>query len=200
MQKSSVKIPFHNVLTFTLAAGISNLAISPATLSARVAAIAETFNLYRIDRFKYRLVPYTLASEVVVAGYVSDTVDGTLSFTSVAESNALVTFGLQMSVPSDWMNVPSQVLRGALPWYKAVAGTPTTWEEQAGTLNFASINTGSTATLCLEFDGTIEFNSPIDPTLTPAMRKVAQDKREKLRILKLLAEPEKFGTGSKTKP
>ena len=198
MQKT-VKIPFHNVFTFSLAAGISNLAIAPASLSARIAQIAEAFNLYRIDRFKYRLLPHTLANEIVVAGYVSDTVDGTVIFTSVAESAAVSALSLQMNVPSDWAHVPSQVLRGALPWYKAVVGSPTTWEEQAGTINFASSNAASTTTVCIEIDGVLEFNSPIDPTLTPAMRRESQNRREKQRILKLLAEPEK-PVGSKTKP
>ena len=189
------RVPFHNVVTFALAAGVSNLLVAPGTLSGRTTTIADAFNLYRLARFRFRLIPNTLVSEVFTAGYTADTVDGTLTFTSVAESNCATTFGGQMSVPSNWADVPPSLLKGALPWYKAVPGTPSAWEETAGVINFASTNSASTTTLCLEYDGVMEFSSPIDPTLTPAIRRALQLRRKKEELLKILAVPLEVKTG-----
>ncbi len=192
------QVPFHNAITFALAGGISNLQVAPANLATRTATISDAFNLYRVARLRYRIHPHTLANEILVAGYVSDTVDGTVTFAAAAESAAMCVFGMQSTCPSDWANVSSSALRGALPWYKAVPGTPTTWEEVAGVINFASSNAASTATVCLELEGVLEFKAPIDPGLTPAMRRALLAKREKERILKLLATPCETGLPSKT--
>ncbi len=193
-----VSVPFHNAFQFSLAAGISNLAITPQNLSSRAASLADSFNLYRLKRFRYRFHPSTLANEIVVGGYVSDTVDGTITFASAAESQTLAIQSLQSSVPSAWADVSTETLRGALPWYKSVVGTPSTWEEQAGVINFASSNGSSTAAVNIELEGVIDFKSPVDPSLTPAMRRMFSDAKERERLLKLLAAGESTGATKKS--
>ncbi len=161
--------------------------MNPLGMSTRLAAAADIYQLYRLNKFRFRFVPGTLASETIVGAYYSNVIDATATFATAAESDFAVPFGLQMTNYSDWCVVPQHVLRGALPWYKSIQGAQTDWEELAGTIQILSNNAGSTAVITIEIEGIMEFQSPIDPSLTPEVRKTRELARRKAELLRILS-------------
>ncbi len=190
MQKNlgrTVKVPFRNLFSIVLTAGVNSSRLAAATLSGRCASLCDNFALYRVNKYRFRIHPTVLASETMVIAFVPDIVDTTPTFTNVTESNFLAVLGLQCTIPSEWCTVPQNVLRGAIPWYKSVQGTTTDWEECFGTMLYASTNASSTATIWWELEGEIEFSGAEDPGITPADRAASAMHRERERILRILA-------------
>ncbi len=197
--QQSVRVPFRIITSAVLASGQASTQITPANMSSRLSSIGDNFDLYRLNRFRFRIHPYTLTTELLVVSHYPNTVDTTPSFASVSEANSMAIQGGQATVPSDWINVPLTECRGALPWYKTVAGSPDSWEEVCGTFAFASNSGTSTSNIFIEVEGEMEFSGAADPAITPQERLSQNIKKEKERIMKVLAYKDPKDTSTPTK-
>ncbi len=185
------KVPFKAIFGVALAAGKFVQPVNPINLSSRLASMADDFDLYRLSKFRFRLIPSTLASENVVCAYQAGVTDTAGTFATVGESNHATCLGLQMTTTTDWVEPKGGDLRGAANWYKAVPGAADDWDEIQGALIFASSNAASTASVYIEAEGVMDFASPADPGLTPAMRRDRMLAREKKKLLAILSSKDK---------
>ncbi len=186
MNKQTVKVPFRNLFTTSLASGVATTLLQPSAISSRLSSLSDNFELYRINRLRYRMHPLcdtTNPAEYYVASVYSNFLDTTPSFATVAEGSNICPLSSTASVPTAWVNVPKAVLSGSLPWYKAQAGAPDQWDEVAASFVVASNVGASAKTLCVEFEGEMEFKSPIDPGFNPEVRR----ERERQRVMRALA-------------
>jgi len=181
--KVTTSIPFHQTFSPSLTTGTQTTQLTPAQISARVSALSDNFELYRLTRLKFKIHPcVSQAAEVFCAAFYSNILDTTASFSGIVEGPACAIISGKATVPTNWVNVPKACLAGALPWYKAQAGAPDPWEEVAGVLVLASDSGASSASLTIEVDGVIEFKNAVDPSYNPRTRERAREK-----VLALLA-------------
>jgi len=194
-----VKIAFHFQSNNTGASAYT-LAIQPAGMGTRVSGIADSFELYRVTALKFRLLPSATVSGTVrpttsAAGWyagVTDTVPSTV--TSIAENTESVLLAVWATVPTEWCRVGKVSLAGYCPWYKTIQGTPDVAEEIQGNIYVAA---GSTDSYVIEVRGVIEFKGPVNPSSTPMARQMAEMRKEKDRLMKILATPLSNPTNSK---
>ncbi len=177
----SVKIYFGIVVTSTLTAGRYSQSLRPtASVSDRIGAIADVFALYRLNKLRFRLHPAaTTIMMCALPNYVDTAPNG---FSQMSETKAKAYISSVYSVPTKWVNVDLAVIRGALPWYKTVAGAPDDWDEIACTL-YLTNQAGTTGTegFVYELEGEYEFRDPIDPGNTPKLIEArAQRRREEI--------------------
>jgi hypothetical protein len=81
-------------------------------------------------------------------------------------------------------------------WYKTIPGTPENSEEIQGVI-FLIENSGSALNLTLEIEGMCEFRSAVSAANTPLERALAQRRREKARLVALLASPDTVTSAKK---
>ncbi len=141
--------------------------VSPNTnFSVRLGQAADQFGLFRVNKLKFRLLPYSGmlgdGSLAWIAG-VTDTKPSTNI--SNLECMHSVPMATNQSVPSRWINVPTSDLRGYQPWYKTIPGSPDTAQEIPGVLNFCSAN--AAGVLSFEWYAQIELKDPIATGSTP---------------------------------
>ncbi len=178
-----VKIPFKFLSTFSLSGGVGSVPLQPVSFS-RVLEIADAYDLYRFVRLRYRLrSPATSFGTQGAAYYpgVTDTTPTTLVQLGENMHSVFVMSG--ETVPSNWHTVPRQALSGMLPWYKTIAGSLDTSEEQQGTLYI--VGTG-TETVYLELEGLVEVKAPASIANTPAARRERAQRLAKERLLSVL--------------
>ncbi len=164
-----VKVPFRYFWSTVLVAGVNALPTSPTQsgYSSRLAGVADNFNLYRINRFRFRMHPVANTGvSRVTAAYspgVSTTSPSTLAL--IGEFLYTATMGPAggQTVPSNWVNVPRQLLQGQLPWYRTIQGSQDASEEDAGYIYVAGTSTDA---FVIEIEGEYEFKDAIDPGLT----------------------------------
>ncbi len=185
------RVPFHAIQTPALTSGAASLALNPANI-VRLATIADTFEEYRIVELMFRLRRIgTLTSVGFAAGFfpgISDTAPNTANL--VMESLDACIVDPVTTVPSDWVKVSRENLKGSMDWYKAIAGAATDWEERPGTIYFGGSGTESAL---IELRGVYEFKGTVDTSDTPVERTRKREERERARILRLLS-----GTGVPT--
>ncbi len=180
-----ISVPFKLLASTTGATSYALTLIPSSALFPRCATIADAFELYRIKKLRFRLIPGATGG-TVVAGYlpgVVDTPPATIAL--VGEILHSVILGTTQTVPSRWCDVPAVSLKSYETWYKTIAGTPDTAQENQGTI-FIAASAAGTAFL-IEAEAIYEFKGAVDPTNTPAMRLKAEWAREKERILRALA-------------
>jgi hypothetical protein len=222
MKKNQIiTVPFCNRAVITLAAGKARINVN-SLLSERLTAIADDFELFRVTKLRFRItgcLPGTGTSQPASAinmAYYSGVVDATPNFGGLNDSPVSVMHlyagnstaniangGSPMSCPTNWMSVPKQMLLGSLKWYKAIQGAASDWDEQQGTILFASSDATGTFVVAYEFEGNGQFTSPADPSTTPADKVRAAKLKEKARLLDLLSlkdEAEATAKGRLAKP
>lgn len=160
---------FSMLIVATLSSGAASINVSPnSTISARSATVADTYSLYRMKSFRFRLHRASTLSSAQVACYVPGIADippSTLS--NAAEVLYHVMMMPVYTIPSKWCHVPLSELRGYQPWYKTIVGTPDPAAEILGVLAIAG---SGSDTYSLEIAGCFEFKSPIASANTPAMQ------------------------------
>ncbi len=192
MNEKINRTQFKSLSSVTLVSGAGSTAISPANLS-RLSTIADTYEMYRFVKLKYRLQPNLTRTGMQAAAYYPGIVDNAPSTVgAVADSLYSTLLGTAAAKPSDWVNVPRQSLQGYFPWYKTLAGTLDPSEEVQG--NIYVCGTG-TEIVYIEFEGVVEFKAPAAAVNTPMIRKAQLLEREKQRLLQILAAPPKGETG-----
>lgn len=181
--RDTVAIPFRYFAVGSLAA--QAIFVSPnGTFSPRLAAIADDFDEYRVTSLRFRLQQPITAAATFAACYqpgIIDTPPTTAATISEGLNSIVLSTGI--TTPSQWSRVPKGVLAGMHPWYKTIPGTPEASEELQGGIYAAASTTGS----ILEWEGVCEFRSAISAGNTPMERALAARRREKARIMGLLA-------------
>jgi len=182
-----IKVPFSGINAVTLSGGAGATPIQCSTFG-RIAAIADTFELYRFVRLKYRIhANATSRTGLQTSGYYPGIVDTTPTTNAqVGENLHLCVLGISQVVPSNWVNVSKSALTGYFPWYKTIAGSVDTSEEVQG--NIYHVGAGTEIVL-LEVQGVVEFKSPSSTGNTPAMRSAKKLEAERARIIKILGSP-----------
>jgi len=185
--RDTVSVAFHNLVVAVFTTS-GQLIVSPnSTLSARLAAIADDFSEYRFKSLEFRLHPDAIATQVCAVTYlpgIVDTPPATLA--DISQELCVAYQVLGMSIPSEWKRVPAGVLAGMHPWYKTVPGTPEASEEQQGVLCYFESSGGQSAEY-IEIRGVCEFRGAVAAGNTPLDRALATRRREKARIMGLLA-------------
>lgn len=178
-----VKYPFRYITSGALGTGVSQQFMNADSFGTRLASVADTFDLYRIVRLRYRLLPNSTRTVLQQAAWYPGIVDVQPSgIIEISTNMTGVALGSSQTVPTSWMNVSPSTLKGYSVWYKSRIGTPETSEELQGTIYITG--TGS-ETYTLELEALFEFKNALAPANAPELR----DKRERDRILKLLALP-----------
>lgn len=172
-------------------AGAAALALYPASFP-RVQDIADAYDLYRVVELQYRLHPCTRANTATGFGsaafYPGITDNAPANGADLSENRFVTVLGGTATTPSSWVSVPRKDLQGMHTWYKTVAGTPETAEEQQGTMYIrGGVNPDG---YVLEMKGVFELTGPSNTSSTPAVRSALARQSEKQRILRLLAEPD----------
>ncbi len=188
-QAATTKIPFKTVIDNALTAGQYAELLNPVALGDRIGAISESYQLWKINRLSYRFQPDTSVSFNMAAGFEgAGVIDNQPTFSELTENLFSCLLGKGQTCPSNWVQVPPKVLKGALPWYKTEAsGNVDQWEEIPGFIAVAS-DSSSTATFVLELKGEVEFKDPCDPANTPL---IAEKRKARMReyLLSVLAAP-----------
>jgi hypothetical protein len=182
-----------NFSYLTIMATVSTVQVSPNTsFSPRLAAVADTFEQYRIVKWRFRVRrPASTAGELIVAFNPSSPDSPPVNLANCSESPYHSYAAGSDTVPGPWVNVPRSVLMGGpLKWYRAVIGTFDNIEEFQGTISCGAITSGS---LYVEHEGVCEFRAPIatasTPSLTREQRQLKLNSEERDRLFALLAVP-----------
>jgi len=191
--RDTVRIPFHAFMatTFTTSAVVF---LSPL-ITPRLTAIADSYDEYRFESFKFRIRDGQASNQAAcfIPGIV-DTPPATLS--AVGEVLNSVMIGVGETIPSNWSNISKGVLSGMHPWYKTVAGTPESSEEIQGNVCIFE-GSGAGVSVVLEISGVCAMRAGVNAGNTPLDRQLALRRREKQRIVSLLASPDPPATKSK---
>lgn len=178
---------FTQLLESNLVSGASKTSLNPSVigLSGRLASTADGFELYRLRRVRYRLMPsFTAPAASIVACYLAGIVDTTInSAVLLSQCAHHVTISPREIVPTRWVTVPKLALASYGSWYKTVVGTPDPSEEDQGFLYVAG-NTTDQYVLDLEID--YDFKTPCAIGSTPAIRLAKEVETERNRLLKIL--------------
>ncbi len=175
--------------------GTAAISVAPAGLGVygtRVVSFSDTFNLFRINKLRFRISPSTAA--VRSAGFIAGTLDTAPTTPAQVMESPWATFlDVQETKKTEWVNVPTSILRAQANWYKSVPGTPDAWDEQPGALYFTGPASG---TVYIEIDVEYEFRDQVAPADTPMIRAQKAQQRERARILSILATPDCVSPGT----
>lgn len=181
----TVRIPFKAFLSNTFTSS-TQLLLTP-TITPRLTAIADDYDEYRFEKLRFRVRDSSGATGHQMACYIPGIVDTPPSnLAQIGEVLNTVGVTTGETVPSQWADIPKGVLSGMHNWYKSVAGAPAAAEEQQGVVCLVETSAGSVNQV-LEIEGICAFRSAISAANTPLERALAQRRREKARIVALLA-------------
>ncbi len=186
-----IRVPFSLYSPSAMTSGSGALNLQPSNFP-RVLSIADSFDLFRLGELSYRIHPPQMG---VGASSTTHTVPHFMAFfpgitdttptpTSISENIQRCISAPGMTVPTAWVHVPKEMLRGPLPWYKTVNGSTDPVNEYPGTIYYGS--TGSESVLS-EIQGVFEFKGPAPTGATPMMKKNVALLRERQRLLDLLS-------------
>ncbi len=197
-QHEVITASFRNTLGFTITAGTpGSVNVSPnATLSARMAALADNFDEYKCSRLRYRVRPYGAAgsSTGVAMAFYPGITDNAPLYASLLENLHAAVLTTSQTTCSEWQSIPPATLQGMHPWYKTVPGASESAEELQGTIYLdASANTS----WVVDVEGDFIFRAPASAAATPADRALAAQKRERKRLMALLVDPSGTTAGKK---
>jgi hypothetical protein len=179
--RDTVAIPFRYVDSVS-ATGSANVA---PTLTPRLLAIADDFDEYRFIKLRFR-IRRSLATGDFAVNYTPGITDNPpTTIVRVSEQLSSLLSSSQETIPSPWVNVSKQQLAGYHPWYKSVAGAGVGSDEEIqGALYY--VNSGTFAGF-IEMEGVCEFRAAANSATTPMERALSVRRREKERLLLLLA-------------
>ncbi len=165
------------LLTSTLSAGKATVDLNPTTLgSGRLVGVADGFALYRLVKARFRLINNN-------TGVTAGSIQGACilpGITDTAPSNAVqvcvvpghTILGAGSTIPSKWVTVSGAAIKGPLPWYKTVPGTPDPFDESQCSLFIVGT---SSDTYAVEIQLWYEFRDPVETNSTPALVRNQQE-------------------------
>jgi hypothetical protein len=198
--KDQMTTKFRALVSVTTSTVLGSLSFVPSSINNRIATMSDSWDLFRLDSLRFRLLPQQIGSSALNIGVawspgISDgppSTQATLQSCIYSQIMFVDSAGLQTYETSErkWTKVDSGDCRGSLPFYKAVAGAPDPWAEAPGQFLVVAEGVSTSVVVKFEIEGVITFKGGIDPGSTPALRKVLRDRAEKARLLKLLATPD----------
>ncbi len=176
--------PFSYVQATAFSAGLSVIPLWPASFG-RVATIADGFDLFKVTKLKYRLLPGSTITVSQSAAYYPGVTDTTPASVNAISQNPTMTYlALRQTVPSGWAEVPKADLHGYQTWYKTIAGSTDAGDEAPGNIYIAGTGT---ETFVIEIHGEFHFRGSTDTGSTPQERLRRLQIRERERLLALLS-------------
>lgn len=178
----SILLAFHLFCSGTVTLSVAAFSVSPSGLSSfqtRLSAEADAWTKFRFRSLKFRIFP---TGNGYTAAFVPGIQD-TNTFASQAAASEVVpaaNLTTSTSVPSEWIKVPDQDLRGVFPWYKSLAGGADSTEEAPG--QFSIYSSAANGAYSIEIRGVIEFAGSVPPANTPeevALLKALRARRER---------------------
>ena len=148
----------------------TNFVIQPSDSAwgARLNQLADCFNLYRFTKLHlYWQSTSNLTTSMSVVLGTTDTFPTTTLQVLQCEKNQINWF--DQSIPSKLLLNRDYLLKGPIPWYKAVGGTPTTDFETQGNIFMAS---SSATTFAVRVEYEIEFADWVPISSTPKPKDV----------------------------
>ncbi len=188
-----VAVPFHQIAVYTLSSGVFLPTIRPDSFGTGLLSVSDAYELFRVKRFKFRILAFTTPCAAGVITSTPNTLPGTIA--QVGElMESVLHAGPQESVWSRWVTVSKQTLAGPYAWYHTRAGTFDATESAPAT--FCLAGTGSNQAL-VDVIGEMEFkdiaataNTPEQLALLNQVRKASAETRaaeERKRLLAVLA-------------
>lgn len=175
------------MVTISLSAGIFSQSLIPQVIG-NGATFAEIFELYRILKFRFRLIRDSALSGPLAACFIPGVID-TLSgesLTGIFTTRPNVVLVKDAVAPTPWCKVPKNILNSYMTWYKTLAGTTDPADEVQGFLVAAGTGTNS---CFVQLELTYQFKNQVPPGVTPQMRVDQQMRAEKERLLRILSIP-----------
>jgi hypothetical protein len=183
-------VPFFTGYVFdgSLVSGGASFDCNPNQVGiTRLDNVAQGFAEYRLKKLRFRLLNQISATPVALQGacYIPGITDtGPATAVQVSEVPGHVINGAGQSIPSKWVTVQGNAIRGMFPWYKTIPGSLDPAEESCGKLYIFGSGTDKYS---LEVQFWYEFRLAIDPASTPAMRYERMVLREQARLKKILS-------------
>jgi len=198
--QDSCLIPYRGVVSATLNASATTIAISPNATFPRLLTEADAWALFRVRSLKFRLLtmsyPATLGTATVFAACylpgVQDTVPSTI--TQFGEALAGVHMVDEQTQPTQWVTVPKCDLSGPIPWYKTFPGVAVYEETFPGSIYVRNF-TATAQIYYLEVKALFEFKGAVNTANTPlfekarSVRLALHQEKERAALLKLIKGP-----------
>jgi hypothetical protein len=178
-------VPFRSVAGMGGASTTAATPLQPSTFS-RVGAIADAYDLFRVTKLRFRILPNAAVASLGWYPGINDTAPANTA--NFGENVYATIISASATAPSPWVDVPPAALRGMFAWYKSVPGTLDPSEETQG--NIYNLSTAAAGTHLYEVEGIFEFKGPVNTGATPMLRASLSRQAEKKRILSLLSEPD----------
>lgn len=158
------KIKFHDVFSVALTSGAAQLTVAPTNLGS-LSDVAQSFNLYKVTKLRYRIHPQSAMTLSQTAAYYPETVVTSATAAANMENPDCIVQYKDTTVPTPWHSVPPARLQGQLEWWKCVADASAGDFEIQGVL---ALTGTTTETVYLEIDGIIHMKNPVDTTTAAA--------------------------------
>jgi predicted secreted protein len=160
------KVVFHDAIATSLTSGAGSVTINPTQFNT-LNSVCESFALYKFSRIEFRLHPTGTRTHAQAAGYYPGTVDtAPTSDVAIMRNLSSVALGTSTTVPTEWVRLNSEDLKGYIPWYKTKVGTPANEFETQGNIYLYGI---ASELYYLEIRGVCEFKNQVDIAQTPAL-------------------------------
>jgi len=186
---SNIKVKFlffSSVSATSAASGV--VFVNPNTsLTPHGALPADGFEFYKFNKLAFRLFRTGTINGLQSMTYVGGIED--TSQLTVGQSSESICTSILVATdtqPTRWQNVPKNLLRGYMPWYKTIQGSPDSAEEIQGQL-VATTTSGSAESVFFEVRGEVEYRGPIATTSTPAERGRLESLKRAAQLAALLA-------------
>jgi len=192
-------IDLHFVVAGSLVAGVAGFPLNAtglAAISTRFLAMADAYVYYKYNALRFRMHPANGVGLEAV-GFVPFVDTAPTTVTQMMELLNATCLEPSATVCSEWITVPSEDLRGQLPWYKGISGTQDASEEYPAQMNIVGTGTDS---YTVEFRCTLALKEGVSTGNTPeevdlirrrlAIRKtIAQEQHRKELLLQLKPPP-----------
>lgn len=161
MSNPITRVPFHTYENSTMSAVTGSLAISVSprsTVIGALNAICTQFDLWRLEQLEYRLHPGDPTNDDATLTFVPDIDTQAPTVPQNADSPLAAVISPFSGVPSAWVKVPRQELKGMLDWYKCQADAGAAEFESLGVL---IITSGLSDVVKWEMRGVMAFKNPV---------------------------------------
>ncbi len=166
-RQQTVRVPFRFIYVGTLVAGVVNSGLRPDVLSTSLSSISDAYELYRLNKLKFRILPVTSSTGPQAVGVVTsfpNTIPASLAQISELIDGVQWGGAATETQPTRWISVRKQVLAGPQSWYHTRAGTYDVTETICCTL--CAAGTG-TQVVNVELLGEFEFKDIAATANTP---------------------------------
>lgn len=157
------RVPFHHVATSALVSGSASLGLTPSSAAfGALSSMYTAFDLYKFTKLRFRLLPNSAMASAQTAGFYPEAVITNPTITNGTDCVNSTYINKDMSVPSRWVNVPPEMMKGMLNWWKCQPDTGDVDLEFEGILAISGTGIES---YYIEVEGTCLFKNPNNPAV-----------------------------------